>query len=481
MYTQNVNDIKVAVIMLDGCILDLNRYRYNYYHRLCKEHNVDISKQDFYSHLGNMYDMYKDFPLANKYKLADLNKRIEDELYEYLKYKGIYPKEELFELLDYFHQKDIKIAVMSTHRTKRAVEYLQLIRVFPHVHYIIGSDTRMKPLPSNEMLKAIATQFEVNYHQMLIISPFLSLNKAAQSLETNILYYKDLVEPQTEEIKSSFKVVSTFFDILNCLLFDSIYDVNMYSSVLGMTDKMNKQELDRVNDHLKDIYQDDPDILNIVEDTYQYHLSQLNDNHTVELKQEEVINEEKPADEEEMLFEVQSEQEDEEVISKENILSLNKQETMELTSVWNKLMLNENQDEEEIDETVNENEEKHYNFFDVFVYILSDIIYSLAISFLILFVGVIFGVLIQSYSVPILSTGFHYYYLLIEMIFSAVFNGLHFIIPFVPLYDTWLASSHMSITGIQFFQIFIFNFIIIFIIKLFIMFIKRDEIFNEED
>lgn len=488
MYKQNVNDIKVAVIMLDGCILDLNRYRYNYYKHLCNDQNITITKEEFYDHLGNMYDMYKDLPLSNQHRLADLNKKIEDELYSYLKYKGIYPREGLFELLDYFHQKDIKIAVMSTHRTKRALEYLQLTRVYSHVHYIIGSDTRMKPLPSDEMFRAIANQFGVDYHQMLVVSPFLCLNKVAQSLETNVLYFKDLIEPREEELQSSFKVVSSFFDVLNCLIFDSIYDVNMYSSVLGMNDKMNKDELDKVNQHLKDVYHDDQQILNIVEDTYQYHLSQLNQETKKEVIEENIVNEEKIEENEHLeidksLFEVKEEIKNDEPSYENNhqILSLNEDETVELTSAWNKLMLNEHKDivEEEKEEV---SEENHISVLEVILYIISDMIYSLAVSFLILFGGVIVTILIKNYSFHVITNAFECYYSFIETIYSSIFNALHSLISSIPTYDAYISSvQFVSHDGIQLLNIFVFHAVIIFVVKLIILIVKKEEIFNEKD
>lgn len=55
MYKQNIDHIKVAVIMLDGCILDLNRFRYNYYRHMCNDNNASITKEQFYNELGSMY------------------------------------------------------------------------------------------------------------------------------------------------------------------------------------------------------------------------------------------------------------------------------------------------------------------------------------------------------------------------------------------------------------------------------------------
>ena len=141
MYRQSINSIKVVIIPLDGVIFDLNRFRYNYYHHLCDNKNIPISKKDFYPHLSNMYDMYKDLPLDGKVDTGPLNAKIERELMQYLDYKGLKPNEGFLELLEYLHQKEIQVAVISTHRTKDAVHYLQAAKIYNKVHFIIGSDT----------------------------------------------------------------------------------------------------------------------------------------------------------------------------------------------------------------------------------------------------------------------------------------------------------------------------------------------------
>ena len=58
MYKQNIDDIKVAVIMLDGCILDLNRFRYNYYRHMCNDNNASITKEQFYNNLNKLQPVY---------------------------------------------------------------------------------------------------------------------------------------------------------------------------------------------------------------------------------------------------------------------------------------------------------------------------------------------------------------------------------------------------------------------------------------
>ena len=66
-YKQSVNYIKVVIIPLDGVLLDLNRLRFNYFKRICKKHNYNITKEQFEKSLGNMKTIYQQFPISDNY------------------------------------------------------------------------------------------------------------------------------------------------------------------------------------------------------------------------------------------------------------------------------------------------------------------------------------------------------------------------------------------------------------------------------
>ena len=86
-YKQSIDDIKLVILSLDGGLLDLNRLRFNYLKKICKSHDITITKEEFEKSLGNMETMYINLPIANDIVLDDLNKLIEHDLYEYDKLK----------------------------------------------------------------------------------------------------------------------------------------------------------------------------------------------------------------------------------------------------------------------------------------------------------------------------------------------------------------------------------------------------------
>lgn len=511
MYNQTVQDIKVIILPLDGVIFDLNRYRYNYYKHFCNSKNVQLSKKEFYSHLSNMYDMYKGLPLSQDIDIGPFNAKIERELSQYLHYKGLEPKEGLLEIIEFAQQKNIKLAVMSTHRTKDAVKYLKLAKIYNKFHFIIGSDTTSLPLPSTQILETIRDFFKVNNQDILVISPFISLNQAAYSLHMNIIFCHDLMEPQDEEKNTSYKTVNNLFDVLNILLFDRYEAAEIYSSILGMNSQMSKDELDQVYQKLKNVYNQDSEILNVIEQTYQYHISCLNEHNikdaSIPLSQSSqnkpprrfTFDDEKEIENqvdmktlvEETAIEETHMIEENDKTTHSNMRTLDSNEEKELSQLLQQLKNNEQKrneifiddhafddeniliDNQEIDDNDIEEEHSLLSFFINFIYICS-------ISFLILFIGIIFRIaFIHQFEsgtgvFGLLNIVFNSYHLFIENIFKTFFNGLHAIIYFIPSYEQYCHSMKLfSLEGIQLLHIFIFNVFIIIIFKFIYSFIQR--------
>lgn len=506
MYNQSINNIKVIILPLDGVILDLNKYRYNYYNHMCNSKNITLDKHDFYSHLSNMYDMYKGLPLSQNIDIGPLNAKIERELSLYLKYKGIQPNEGIYELIEYLHQKDIKIAVLSTHHTKNAVEYLKNINIYNKVHFIIGSDTSSLPIPSTQILKTIVQHFDVKNEEVLVISPFLSLNQTANQLHMNIIFYEDLCQATEEERNTSYKTVSNLFDVLNILLFDRYDESQMYSSILGMDNYMSKDELDRVYEQLKKTYINDSQILKVVDQTYAYHVSQLQEHSikdgSVSSSQayvssprhfsfdDEFIKENKQPENQ---TEVQHEQS---ALNKESLImrTLDDHEEEELTQLLKKIQKKDKNKDVILDDKVfdeksttfeellSKNQEKnHYPFLSFLIELLS----TLILSFLIIFIGIILSIVFvhqwesQKGIFGIILNIFNLYYLFIEKSFEMILNTVHSFLSFIPDYIQY-SQSIVTMDGVKILNIYIFNTIIIGIMKIIYFLMKRSKIDDTE-
>ena len=182
LFMREDTELKLAIIELDGCIFPLNRLRYNFYKNLCKKKNITVTPEEFYHALGNMYSMYDTLPLATIINSQKLNATVEKDLYNYLNMKGLSPKDGVVELFEYFRQNNIPIAVVSTHKTKTAINYLELGSLYRKVDYVIGCDTDIKALPSEELLAYIDKRFQVTPKDTLVITSMNGILHSANNI-----------------------------------------------------------------------------------------------------------------------------------------------------------------------------------------------------------------------------------------------------------------------------------------------------------
>lgn len=499
MYKQSIQDIQLVIIPLDGTIFDLNRYRYNYIHHFCESKKIDYSLDEFYLHLSNMYDMYKDTPVQQFTSEGLFNAKVEREMLQYLSYKGLKPKEGFLELIEYLHQKNIPVAVLSTHRSKDAKTYLSMCHLEKKIDYIIGSDTVSMPLPGTEILEKIVTHFQIKPENTLVISSFRALNKASYQLHMNIIFCEDLKTPASFEKESSYQTCHNLFEVFNTLLFDRYNEMDMYSALLGMHKHMSKQELEQIKDKWEKDYPGDSQLNKIVNQTYAYHLSQLNEpvvkDGSVYMQKtrskkafqfdDEEISQDKniPVKEEKMTIKNNLDERDSPV--KKSFVSLDQKEEDELTALLSQINTKkknvpfsyENKESEEMDDEEDIIEETSFSWVEV----LFNLIYIVASSFLIIFIGIIVYIaFIHQFEnhqpfFQLISLIFQGYYTVIEACFKVFFDTLHTLIPVIPSYQDYLIHNQIfSLDGVQLFNIFVFQIILMSSIKVIIYILRRD-------
>ena len=519
MYKQSVQNIEVAILSLDGIILNLNRMRYNYYNRLCKEHNIQLNKLEFHQQLSNMYDMYNKLPLHNIYESGVLNAKIERELLQYLEYSGVKVKEGIYELIEYFHQKNIKVAIVSTHHTKNAVEYLKLAQLYNKVHFIIGSDSKCIPLPSNQMLEAIKNHFQVETHHILVISSFYALQKAANMSKMNIIHCDDLVNATLEDKQTCYKCVTNAFEVLNTLLFDKFEEETMYSSILGMDQSMSKYELEETYQNLNKKYADDEDLLNIIDQTYQYHISQIS-HHNIKdasviknTSKKFIFNEDEQSIEDNHIEEhieknaehAHDNESNQKIIDDiidlvheepvSHIKQLNKDEEDELSALLKQIQKKDKKDTpptndfiedltldlstDDDDDKESITEDKKEKSDNIFLVLLFELISAMLSSLTIIFIGIVITVALMHQwgkdgIISLIEKAYGIYYSIVATCFSTVFDTLHSFVDFVPTYSSYINENTLfSSQGVEFLNMFIFNTFIIFIIRLLIILKRR--------
>ena len=501
-YSQTCENIQLIVFTLDGGLLDINRLRYNYYRSTCETYHKNASREEFSKMLGNMNTMYDHSLLENIIPAKEFNKAVEKDLFEYIKLKPSIKREGVDELIQYCKQKNMKIAVYTTHKTKRAIQYLQLTGLYEKIDFLIGGDSHLKPLPHCQMLEVTCQQMNIEPSHTMIVAHFESMVEAANKLLANVIYMPDL-SPATEKIKASvYKVTKNPLEIMNMFLFSKYDSVEMFSPILGMNANMDLDTLTQTRDKLLEKYKDDEQLIGLVNKTYDYfneillkqflieeleknekkHFSFDDEDSTLKGKQniemfeeennqEEMIKEEAEVpflDEKKDLFQEQS------VLK--NTTSIDPKRINELMDIINGNA--EAEENVETEEKVEEVKEKDKSKMDTFM----DGVYNLLISIILVFAFLIFRIILQEFiiSIPSLNsmaiTLEKGYLKILEVLFGFVFNSLHMLFKIVPTYKVFVyQNSLLSPMAVLCLFSIILIFIIISMIKGMINLIKNKD------
>ena len=488
-YSQTCENIQLIVFTLDGGLLDINRLRYNYYRSTCETYHKNASREEFSKMLGNMNTMYDHSLLEDIIPAKEFNKAVEKDLFEYIKLKPSIKREGVDELIQYCKQKNMKIAVYTTHKTKRAIQYLQLTGLYEKIDFLIGGDSHLKPLPHCQMLEVTCQQMDIEPSHTMIVANFESMVEAANKLLANVIYMPDL-SPATEKIKASvYKVTKNPLEIMNMFLFSKYDSVEMFSPILGMNANMDLDTLTQTRDKLLEKYKDDEQLIGLVNKTYDYFNeillkqfsfddedSTLKGKQNIEMfeeenNQEEMIKEEAEVpflDEKKDLFQEQS------VLK--NTTSIDPKRINELMDIINGNA--EAEENVETEEKVEEVKEKDKSKMDTFM----DGVYNLLISIILVFAFLIFRIILQEFiiSIPSLNsmaiTLEKGYLKILEVLFGFVFNSLHMLFKIVPTYKVFVyQNSLLSPMAVLCLFSIILIFIIISMIKGMINLIKNKD------
>lgn len=494
-YKQSVDDIKLVILSLDGGLLDLNRLRFNYLNKICTSNNIKITKEEFEKSLGNMNTMYINLPITNIIAPDDLNNLIERDLYEYAKLKpNSLIKEGAEDILQFLRQKDIKIAVISSHKIKRAIQYLQLTRLYNLVDFIIGGDSNNLPLPDPSLLKITLTQLGVEAKNALVVAPYPNLLYAANRKFLNVVYLNDLCLANNAISSSAYKVAKNNLDVINILLFSRYDTMEMYSPLLGMSSDMPLHALKHTYQRLLKEYSSDPQLIDLVNNTYQYFLNEILENNqsystTALFEEDESDNNNKNSD----TIEIKEEKKLQP--SKRFNFSDESQATINATNKFvkddpehlNKLMDVINGTNVDNNEPIHSTETKPKRSITktentTFLEKITNFLYVLTVTSLVSFAGLLGYVAFQDFIngnslfASLIKKLIIFYTNAIETFYTLILDFLHHFLNFIPSYNQLVAGNdNLSTLAIQLILAIIFNLIIVYLFKYIFLLLTEDD------
>lgn len=492
-YRQSVDCIQLVVLTLDGGLLDLNRLRFNYFNRTCEVYGQSITKEQFSFMLGNMKTMYDKSPIQEFISNEEFNRNVEKDLFEYAKLKQNIKKEGVDELLQYCKQKNIKIAVYTTHKSKRAIQYLQLTGLYNKIDFLIGGDCQLRPLPKKDILATICQQMNIPPKRTLVIANFESMVEAALNLYANVIYMPDLV-PVNDTIKACvFKVVKNYLEVVNVFLFSKYDNVEMFSPILGMNGEMDRNALYETREKLLNKYQGDEQLVALVNKTYEYFVDKINkeeisqklsdkqriffafeddEEFVAENKKETKIPNEKETFDKTKEYKNEDNSYQEDIKNKDvSILSgatsYDPEEMNELIDIING-HLKEEPDEQE---TKQQEEKKDKTIYDTILNIIFNFLISVIIVLICLVINLTFKDFLNGHSIMAVfcMKVYQIYMMIIDNLFGLIFNNLHNFIQAIPSYTVFIyENSYLSSIAAKALLSVIFNFTVISLIRLLI-------------
>lgn len=497
-YSQNVDNIQLVILTLDGGLLDLNRLRYNYFKRTCESYNKTISKEQFSFMLGSMKTMYDKSPIQDIIGAKEYNKMIEKDLFEYVKLKPQIKREGVDEFIQYCLQKKMKIAVYTTHKSKRAMQYLQLTDLYDKIDFLIGGDSQLLPLPHQDVLTVICQQLDVDPRHTLVVANFESMVEAALNMYANVIYMPDLA-PANDTIRACvYKVVKNYLEIMNVFLFSKYDSMELFSPILGMNSDMDRDTLYSTKNKLLDKYQNDEQLIALVNKTYDYFIDLLNKQEISERfsnrqkiffefddEDENDINQNNLKESENQT--ISNEQRVQEFMRNVNQSSVSNSDTFILSGAtsYDPKRMNELMDiingeakkvNNEVKESTKTNDQSQDEEQDIgIVNTIINVLFNFLLAMIIVLVAIMFGLLFAdtlegtSLFAKCVQYIFTFYITIINTLFGIIFNGLHWIVASIPDYDQFVYqnSTLSPMASLSLLSV-IFNFICISFIRMII-------------
>ncbi|MGX8680321.1 MAG: hypothetical protein ACSW8B_02925, partial [bacterium] len=258
-------------------------------------------------------------------------------------------------------------------------------------------------------------------------------------------------------------------------------DVEKFDEMFGMSEGMTQDELKRVYDRLCQTYQDDAHMLDIINRTYEYHLSKLEeasssledaDNEPVEFV-EEIVEDESSVEEEKTAEDEASIEEVKEYVEE------TKDEEPEKKSLISSLVADEEEADEMKKDDKKDQKKKRRNPFLLLLDFIIGVIYVLVLSALVILIGIIVYVAFMDYfksgQPAWLINAYNIYSNFCNTVMKFIIDFLHQFISVIPAYDTYLQSSNIfSVSGAHIFNIYVIDTLIIGIFEIIISLFSRD-------
>lgn len=256
---------KAIVITMDDLIFNLNELRYDFSLLLYPKTFLHFSYQEYTRRLGTVKSMYS---FVQEEIATLMNRKIENFVYDEKSLHNIRIKESADALLSFAKSKELKVILLTTHDATNAKQLLHYRHLTQDIDQVISLSDVCGDMPSVKLFYALKESYHLELEEMLVISSLTSVFKCLQYSPIDTIYVPDNDKSYFDASLSFNGVMNTLFDVLQYVLFGKYTSADIYKDFLGYDENMDEKQKASRYAYLKMKYENQPDILPIVEEVF---------------------------------------------------------------------------------------------------------------------------------------------------------------------------------------------------------------------
>lgn len=262
---KDVEQYKAIIITMDDLIFNLNELRYDFSMLLYPKTFSNISYQDYTRSLGTVNSMYS-FVQENVGNL--MNQKIESFVYAQKNLHNIRLKESADALLNFAKSKQLKVIVLTTHDVMNAKQLLSYRHLSQDIDQVISLSDVWEDLPTAKIFYTLKEIYSIELEEMLVVSSLTNIFKSLQYTPIDTIFVPDNDKSYYDPHLIFSGVMNTLFDVLQYFLFGKYTSADIYKDFLGYDENMDEKQKASRYAYLKMKYENQPEILPIVDEVF---------------------------------------------------------------------------------------------------------------------------------------------------------------------------------------------------------------------
>ena len=210
---------KLYIFDMDGLLVDTERMMNESWYNSFKYYNLNITPEKTIELVGLSLSQIKNKILqwSNCNNFDEIHNYAINDFWMNAEKNGIEVKKGAIELLNYLKSNGVNIALATSTMKQRGLKILEQTKLLNFFDYMLFGDLVKRTKPDPEILKTILEKFSISAHDAIVFEDSYNGIKAANEAVIDVIFIKDLVDPNNlGEIKihSSYE---SLIDYLNYL------------------------------------------------------------------------------------------------------------------------------------------------------------------------------------------------------------------------------------------------------------------------